>query len=332
MTVPVNSRRRDHQGNGVALQFAAPMAYQKTHLAVYLIEEVDGEEVATLVSPSAYTVTRFGVVAGSVVKFTAAPTSLQKILILRVVPYAQDVDVTNLGRFLPETIERGYDLLAMQLQQLADQQSRALQGPDVHIGSDWNFDAGSRRITGVADAEDGGDVPNLAQVLALTGATPSRFARILEEAYTDSSGTVDTAPPGFIAPLVAGKVYRIKAFGHARVLSAGVYSAILRFSNTGADGTICGRGSFSTSTSLDSVNAKAIVALNGNDAQIQIAPDAPNTMCWVDIEAVLNCTATGTLALLFASTSSVLVAQLDAGFMFTVDEVPITPSGPIITP
>lgn len=328
MTVPVNTRRRDHQGNGVALQFAAPMAYKKEHLAVYLIQG----GVVTLVSPSAYNVTRFGVTAGSIVAFIVAPTSLQKILILRVVPISQDVDVTNLGRFLPETIERGYDLLAMQNQQQADQISRALRGPEVYIGEDWAYDAAGRRIASAAAAVADTDVPNLLQVRGLIGALPTKFARILATDYTDDSGVVLDAPPGFGTGVVAGKVYRIKALGHVRTLSPGFYSIILRLSGAGADGLLCGRGSYSSSSNVESVRVKALTSLGTNDAQVQIAPDAPDNACWVDIEATFNCTTTGVIYLLFASTQDGSVAQMDAGFLLTVDEVPLTPDGPIITP
>src|SRR5690625_7547560 len=42
------------------------------------------------------------------------------LILLRTMPYTQEVDVTNQGAFHAETIEKGYDALAMQIQQLDD--------------------------------------------------------------------------------------------------------------------------------------------------------------------------------------------------------------------
>ena len=327
MTVQANSRRRDHQGNGVALEFAAPMAYKKEHLAVYLIA-ADGS--FTIVSPSAYTVKRLGVVAGSIVAFTVAPTNVQKVLILRVVPYQQDVDITNLGRFLPETIERGYDLLSMQIQQLLDVQLRTLRGPEIYIGNDWSFDAEGRSITDVGNAVGPSDVPNLAQVLALIDGGSMRVAgTFLSGSFiTNSAPSAGAGIPPFAVQLNAGKIYRIKVIGMAQNTAAGSYGFKLRqYMTGGLTGNTMGRAMVRdqadnkpimwrlTSSSGDSSMA---------EAGFEYEPSVANSSVPFDVEFVFRCNTSGTLEFRFGNTTNngAHTVQLDQWTTFTVEELP----------
>lgn len=326
MTVQANNRRRDHQGNGVALEFAAPMAYKKEHLAVYLIA-ADGS--FTIVSPSAYTVKRLGVVAGSIVAFTVAPTNVQKVLILRVVPYQQDVDITNLGRFLPETIERGYDLLSMQIQQLLDVQMRTLRGPEIYIGDDWSFDAEGRRITDVGNAVGPSDVPNLAQVLALIDGGSMRVAGTFLTANVGrSADTSNFMAMVWSVALTAGKKYRIKVIGMAQNTAAGSYGFKLRqYMTGGLTGNTMGRAMFRdqadnkpimwrlTSSSGDSSMA---------EAGFEYAPSVANSSVPFDVEFVFRCNTSGTLEFRFGNTTNngAHTVQLDQWTTFTVEELP----------
>ena len=324
MTVPVNSRRRDHQGNGVATQYAAPMAYQKTHLAVYLIEEVDGVEVPTLVSPSAYAVTRFGVVAGSSVAFNTAPTSLQKILILRVVPYGQDVDVTNLGRFLPETIERGYDLLAMQVQQLDDRQLRALQGPDIYVGDDWNYDAQERRVVDLADPVDGGDAVNLRTLLSMLGLT--RVNKTLAADYVDAGGSGLIQPAGLFVDMVAGRSYRVRFAGSvlptsAPPITASPTSCIVGLFSDGLGGSIVGKIEVFSDAGLEA--SAALDSFNGltGSFSVQTHVMSLGQNCPVMLEAIVHCTASGVLKLGMSGTGGGDPTKMVAGAVFSAEEL-----------
>lgn len=160
MTVAANSRRREYTGNGTTTIFNGPMAYEKAHVFAYVGEE--GAAVA--IPPSAYTVERFGQESGTRVIFDTPPAAGAKLTILRTMPYAQDVDVTNQGAFHAETIEKGYDALAMQIQQLADGSMQLIFDPDE---GDFVWDAKGHRIVRVGDAINLTDAMNLRSVLVL---------------------------------------------------------------------------------------------------------------------------------------------------------------------
>lgn len=160
MTVAANSRRREYTGNGTTTIFNGPMAYEKSHVFAYVGEE--GSAVA--IPPSAYTVERFGQESGTRVIFDTPPAAGAKLTILRTMPYTQDVDVTNQGAFHAETIEKGYDALAMQIQQLADGSMQLIFDPDE---GDFVWDAKGHRIVRVGDAINLTDAMNLKSVLVL---------------------------------------------------------------------------------------------------------------------------------------------------------------------
>lgn len=131
MTVAVNSRKRQYQGNGVTTTFNGPMAFEKSHIAAYLIR--DG---ATLQIPNtSFSVDRLGNGEGTRVTMNTPPATGESLVILRVVPYSQETDITNQGRFLPETLESGLDSIVMQVQQIADRQALALSLPEPYPGT-----------------------------------------------------------------------------------------------------------------------------------------------------------------------------------------------------
>lgn len=117
MTVPSNSRRREYETNGVTRVFNGPMSYVGSYIAAYLVS--DGG-AATEISQSSFNVENLGKSNGTRVTFVTAPPAGYTLTLIRVVPYRQDVDITNQGAFLPETVEKGYDEIVMQVQQLDD--------------------------------------------------------------------------------------------------------------------------------------------------------------------------------------------------------------------
>lgn len=127
MTVTADSRRREYAGNGLTTVFNGPMSYAGTDVHVFLVE--DG--VSTPVSSSGFAVTRTGRPNGTRITMVTPPAIGQTIVILRTVAFVQDVDITNQGAFLPETIEKGYDALVFQTQQLQDGITRSIRLPDA---------------------------------------------------------------------------------------------------------------------------------------------------------------------------------------------------------
>lgn len=159
MTVPVNSRRRRYVGNGVTRAFNGPMAYVAEDVRARII--TDGVPA----DAGSFTVERMGYSSGTRITFDVAPPNGADLLIDRVVPYSQDVDVTNQGAFLPETIEKGYDALSMQIQQVHDEADGALKLADWDVDGLGDFDARGNRIGDLADGLSTSDAATLGQVL-----------------------------------------------------------------------------------------------------------------------------------------------------------------------
>ncbi len=137
MTVPVNSRRREYEWTGAATQFDGPMAFDKTHIAAF----VNTGGVVRQLPASDLTVSRLGRPSTRV---TIATTDIEvgaTLILLRVMPYTQEVDIANLGAFHAETMEKADDALAMQIQQLADGVDRSFRLSDTSAGNvDFTID------------------------------------------------------------------------------------------------------------------------------------------------------------------------------------------------
>ena len=73
-----------------------------------------------------------------------------KIILLREIPYTQEMDLENQGELLAETIEAAFDRATMQIQQLAEQLERALLAPIDASGSDAAYET---LIAAVAEAK-----------------------------------------------------------------------------------------------------------------------------------------------------------------------------------
>lgn len=116
-------------GNGVTTMFAAPFLFYSTaHIEVYLVDRTTG--VATLQTLTTnYTVSGTGVVTGGTVTMLVAPPSTVNLLVRRIVPQTQGVDLKEGDKFPPDTIEQTFDLAVMMAQQLAEVDSRCIKLP-----------------------------------------------------------------------------------------------------------------------------------------------------------------------------------------------------------
>lgn len=130
MTVTADSRVRNHFGNGITTEFNGPMAYVRSHIAAYSI--VGG--VSTKLPDASYDVAYLGRASGTRIRMQTAPAIGETLRLIREMPYAQEVDITNQSAFLPEVVEKGLDMPVMQIQQLADRQERALHYPEDYPG------------------------------------------------------------------------------------------------------------------------------------------------------------------------------------------------------
>lgn len=126
MTVQTTTSRADYTGNGATTAFAVPFYFlDNTHVKV-LRTQISTGVVTTLALTTDYTMTGAGVAAGGTVTTLVAPTSDQKISILRNVPLTQLIHYVPNDPFPAATHEQALDQLTMEVQQINEGLSRAL--------------------------------------------------------------------------------------------------------------------------------------------------------------------------------------------------------------
>ena len=152
MTVSSNSRRREYQGNGVTQVFNGPMAYARAHVYAFLVKG----NTMTLVPSASFDVEKLGYESGTRVTMHSPPAADEMLLLLRTMPYTQETDITNQGAFHAETIEKGFDALEMQIQQLVDGTIQL-----VFEDGEFVWDAKGSRIVRVGDPRADQDAVNL---------------------------------------------------------------------------------------------------------------------------------------------------------------------------
>lgn len=117
MTITTETSSVTYTGNGATTNFPYPFKIiSSDHLRVSKI--LISTEASTAVSSADYTVNGVGDASGGSIDYAPAISSLYQLLIERVVPYTQEVDIDNEGGFLPEVVEQQLDLMVMQIQQL----------------------------------------------------------------------------------------------------------------------------------------------------------------------------------------------------------------------
>ena len=115
MTVNCQQNKISYIGNGVATEFAIPFSYlDKSHLSVWqMLNGVQSER------------TDWTAADGTLI-FKTAPENNAQIVIMRQVPLTQETDYRE-NEILPaETLERCFDKLTMQVQQLEEKSGRAV--------------------------------------------------------------------------------------------------------------------------------------------------------------------------------------------------------------
>lgn len=133
MTVTTSANTVVYRGNGSATTFAVPFkVLDEEHLVVRKRDYDSGEIVSTYIGTD-YSYSGIGDSSGTLTLAGAALSSDYELVIERIVPYTQDLDIVNAGGFYPETVEEQLDLITMGMQQLADGVSRSLK---VAIGDE----------------------------------------------------------------------------------------------------------------------------------------------------------------------------------------------------
>lgn len=129
MTITNQNNVIIYQGNGAATVF--PFSFEvpeSSNMFVRLLDAVTNAVLETL-APGTYSVVGFGNPFGGSVTYPLVGSPLasdKKIMIERILPYTQDMDIQNEGGFYPEVIEDQMDRIVMQIQQIAERQARSL--------------------------------------------------------------------------------------------------------------------------------------------------------------------------------------------------------------
>jgi hypothetical protein len=103
---------------------------EATHLT-FLVTDADGSNPVEYSTGYEFpTPSQIGADSGGTARFPIAPvdpiTAGKKVWLLRSVPYAQSTAIGNQGGFTPETHEKAFDKLGMQIQQLNEKLLRAV--------------------------------------------------------------------------------------------------------------------------------------------------------------------------------------------------------------
>lgn len=126
MTVQTTTSRADYTGNGVTTAFTVPFYFlDNTHLKV-LRTQISTGVTTTLALTTDYTVSGAGVGSGGTITCVAAPTSDQRLSILRNIPLTQLIHYVPNDPFPAASHEQAIDQLTMEVQQLNEAQNRAL--------------------------------------------------------------------------------------------------------------------------------------------------------------------------------------------------------------
>lgn len=121
MALTNTDRKMIHTGNGSATVF--PYSFpilDASHLSVIYTNAFGAE---TTLSPSLYTVSGIGALAGGSVTYPKSGSAIAsgtKLTIVRTVPYTQTTVLSNQGGYYPEVVERRFDEIYMAMQQLAE--------------------------------------------------------------------------------------------------------------------------------------------------------------------------------------------------------------------
>lgn len=135
MTVSSTTTRVEYTGNGATTTFDfAFRVITKDHLVVTVLNTTTG--VATELTGSDFNVTTLPANSGTITyPLSGSPlSSSQKIVIKRIVPYTQGLDISNQEGFDAEVVEQSLDLLVMTDQQLLEEVNRAIRLAEVDAG------------------------------------------------------------------------------------------------------------------------------------------------------------------------------------------------------
>lgn len=129
MTVETEERLVVYLGNGSTTNFPFNFEIPDADMLSVQLQDPDSGLVLEVLAPGTYIANGIGNPAGGSVDYPLVGDpidSTRQLVIIRTVPYKQEMTITNQGGFQPEVLEQQLDLIVMQIQQIAEEQSRTL--------------------------------------------------------------------------------------------------------------------------------------------------------------------------------------------------------------
>jgi len=124
VTVTNTTRRITYPGDGAASSFAVPFRIVlDAHVTVAVLDAAGVTTVKALTTD--YTYTGAGLNSGTVNWVSVLPATGETVIIERIVPLTQLLDLINTGAYLPKNTEDELDLLMMAIQQVDEAVSAA---------------------------------------------------------------------------------------------------------------------------------------------------------------------------------------------------------------
>lgn len=128
MTVTTTLDRQYFDGDGSNVNFPFNFRFFSNDQIVVTLIGDDGSITPQTITTH-YTVTGAGSAVGGTVVMVTAPSSIQTLLVQRVVPLDQPASIRNQGAFFPQIHENVFDRMIMQIQQVAGRIGRTLVFP-----------------------------------------------------------------------------------------------------------------------------------------------------------------------------------------------------------
>lgn len=176
MTVSTEVDHNDYTGNGVTTSFPYTFRiFKKSDLVVQVVDL--NENITELILDTDYTVTGAGGYTGGNVVLSSPLANGYQISISRELPFTQETDLRNQGKFFAEVHEDAFDKLTMLIQQVRSWLSLALRKPSFVANY---YDALGNYIRNIKDPRDPQDAATKNYVDSVSDSNFSRTLRTPE--------------------------------------------------------------------------------------------------------------------------------------------------------
>ncbi|EHK6196117.1 hypothetical protein IPA75_003580 [Escherichia coli] len=176
MAVSTEVDHNDYTGNGVTTSF--PYTFRIFHKSDLVVQVVDlSENITELTLDTDYTVTGAGGYTGGNVVLSSPLANGYQISISRELPFTQETDLRNQGKFFAEVHEDAFDKLTMLIQQVRSWLSLALRKPSFVANY---YDALGNYIRNIKDPRDPQDAATKNYVDSVSDSNFSRTLRTPE--------------------------------------------------------------------------------------------------------------------------------------------------------